>query len=71
MRVGEAPSVVVFTRGRPGFVHRLTRYYAEYPGRLIVVDGSADAVASRRGSRESPPLHARWPPTMTIRFTAD
>lgn len=57
MRVGEAPSVVVFTRGRPGFVHRLTRYYAEYPGRLIVVDGSADAVPGLRMPHAGVYLH--------------
>ena len=44
MAGADAPSIVVFTRGRPAFVHRLARYYADYPGQLVVVDGSPSAV---------------------------
>ena len=39
---------MVFTRGRPAFVHRLARYYADYPGQLVVVDGSPAAVDGLR-----------------------
>ena len=48
MAGADAPSIVVFTRGRPAFVHRLARYYADYPGQLVVVDGSPSAVDGLR-----------------------
>jgi glycosyltransferase domain-containing protein len=35
------PSIVVFSRGRPGHLRRLFSYHAVYPGQLVVLDGSA------------------------------
>lgn len=40
MRAQESPAIVVFTRGRPLLVRRIVRYHHDYPGQLIVVDGS-------------------------------
>ena len=57
MAAADAPSIVVFTRGRPAFVHRLARYYGDYPGQLVVVDGSAGAVAGLRMPARGEYLH--------------
>ena len=37
---GQAPSIVVFSRGRPHRLRRLFAYHARYPGQVIVMDGS-------------------------------
>jgi glycosyltransferase domain-containing protein len=40
------PSIVVFSRGRPGHLRRLFSYHAGYPGQLVILDGSADPLES-------------------------
>lgn len=40
-----SPSIVMFTYGRPSNVRRLSDYYRDYPGQLIIMDGSRDPVA--------------------------
>jgi glycosyltransferase domain-containing protein len=57
MAAADAPSIVVFTRGRPAFVHRLARYYGDYPGQLVVVDGSVDPVTGLRMPARGEYLH--------------
>lgn len=42
MDSGPYPSVVVITYGRPAALRRLMRFYAGYPGQVVVVDGSPE-----------------------------
>jgi glycosyltransferase domain-containing protein len=45
MDVGTYPSIVVITYRRHAAVRRLMSFYADYPGQLVVVDGSPESMA--------------------------
>jgi hypothetical protein len=42
MDSGKHPSIVIITYGRPAAVRSVVRFYADYPGQVVVVDGSPE-----------------------------
>lgn len=57
MSLGQYPSIVVITYRRHAAVRRLMRFYADYPGEVVLVDGSPDPMRDpplRPGDRYLP-----------------
>lgn len=57
MRDASWPSIVIFTYRRHRLVRRIAEYYGDYPGELIVVDGSPDPIEGLRLPARGQYLH--------------